>query len=164
MEPTGTTVALAATAAFLGSWVGERALLWWRPGAYFALCAPLGGELASMPEAPPESGETKSVLWERRGDRVLFWADGRTRTVPGGLHGVVDLTPTDGSVGLTARWAPPITPLVAALWLAGIGIARGEWFTIPVALLLVLSISVLYRQAARTVVAELRAAWVAARS
>ncbi len=58
-------------------------------------------------------------------------------------------------------WAPPWSPLLAALWLAGIGAVRGEaWLTVPIAAVMVLGVVLLYRQVALRVAAELRWGWV----
>jgi hypothetical protein len=92
---------------------------------------------------------------------VHFWADPGERAAPMGLHGVVVLAQGRQGVELEVRWAPPWTPLFAALWLAGLGAARGEGSTtIPIACCIAVGLFVVYFERARRIAAELRWSFV----
>jgi hypothetical protein len=75
---------------------------------------------------------------------------------------VVLLGSTARGVELDVRWAPPLTPILAAVWLAALGGWRGEAsLTVPIALAIVIGVGVLYWDRARRVAAELRLAFAA---
>ena len=164
MEPGNIELALFAAVAFLGGLVLEtRVLLRWRTDWYFAVSLPLGADLVPIPEAPAGEGRTRSVRWEvSRPGLVRFWASPDERRAPSGLHGVVQLMPAvGGGYGLSVRWAPPFVPLLAALWLAFLGAARGEAaVTVPIALMITAAILVVYGDRARRIAQELRYAFV----
>ncbi len=151
---------VAAMAAFtlLGGLLGERALLRWRPRAYFRVGFPLGMEPVPIPAVPVAiKGKTSQVHWERDGDEIIYWAEATERKAPMGLHGQVTLVRTTRNVHLDVIWAPPWTPMIAAIWLAGLGAARGEAaLTAPISIVLVVGLLVLYRQSAVQIAAELR--------
>ena len=155
-------LALFAALAFLGGLVLEtRVLLRWRTDAYFLVTLPLGASLVPIRAAPQGRGRTPSVLWEvARPGLVRFWASPDERRAPSGLHGIVWLVPGAGGVGLDVRWAPPWSPLFAALWLALLGVARGEGqLTVPIAAMITGALAFIYWDRARRVAAELRFAF-----
>lgn len=157
------TLALASALLFLGGLVLEtRVLLRWRMNWYFLPGVPLGIRPVPIASPPNGDGRTASVRWEVTSPTMVrFWADPNERVTPSGFHGVVVLTPTRKGVELDVRWAPPWTPLFAAIWLAGLGIARDEAsLTVPIAVMLVLGVFVLYGSRARPIAAELRWAFV----
>lgn len=157
--------ALFAAILFIGGLVVEtRVLLHWRPSWYFAATLPLGATLIPIPMLPTGEGRTPSVRWDASEPGVVkFWADPLERRAPSGLHGLVVLHPrTDGQVELTVRWAPPWVPLAAALWLAFLGMARGEaQLTVPIALMIGTAILFVYGDRSRRIAQELRASFVA---
>jgi hypothetical protein len=153
----GLTVAVAAV--LVGGTLLE--LLWvrWRFATYFRLAVPLGATLVPLARPPTlEEGSTHSLGFERTDPGTyLFWADRRKRRAPTLLHGVVTLQPEGRRCALTVHWAPPWTPLVAALWLMVLGVVRGEaQVTVPIGALMVFGIVVLYLQGARQAATELR--------
>lgn len=164
MEEGAIELALLAAVLFLGGLVLEtRVLLQWRANWYFAAALPLGAVLVPIPRLPTGEGRTPSVRWEAaEPGLVRFWADPSERRAPSGLHGVVLLHPrTDGMVELTVRWAPPWVPLLAALWLAMLGLARGEGqLTVPLAAMIAAAILFVYGERSRRVAAELRHSFV----
>lgn len=163
MDPSSLGLALAAGLVFLGGMVLEtRVLLRLRPDWYFLPGLPIGARLVPIARPPEGSGRTPSVRWEvAKPHLVRFWADPSERVTPSGLHGVVVLAQGRSGVELDVRWSPPWTPLVAALWLAVLGTARGEGHvTVPIAVAIVLAIGVLYAERARRIAAELRWAFV----
>ncbi len=152
-------VALIAALALVGGLVLEtRVLLRWRTDAWFTASFPLGLQLVPIPTAPKGQGRTASVKWEvSRPGLVRWWADPDERRAPSGLRGVVWLVPTARGVLLDVRWAPPLSPLLAALWLAFLGVARGEaQLTVPIALAMVVGLGVVYWDRSRRIAAELR--------
>ena len=159
-------LALGSALMLIGGMVFERFLLTrfrWTP--YFTAGFPLFPELVPIPKAPEGSGETATVSWEvvgEDGDLVRFWADPDKRTAPSGLRGAIRLYQAgNGHVGLAVRWSPPWTLLIAAGWLVALGIARQEpQITVPIAVVWVLGVMVIYRQAAVRAAAELRWAFV----
>ncbi|MEZ4239312.1 MAG: hypothetical protein R3F59_24790 [Myxococcota bacterium] len=65
-------------------------------------------------------------------------------------------------VELDVRWAPPWTPVLAACWLAGLGVVRGEAsLTVPIAVGIVVALLAVYGERAHRVAAELRWSFVA---
>jgi hypothetical protein len=155
---TGIGLAVFAAVAFLGGLALERRLLGVRPRGYFAVGFPIVPPLVPLPQLPERtSGRTETVRWERHDDTVLFWADPDDRTAPVGLHGVVLLDRTVRDVHLTVRWSPPWSPLLAAVWLMGLGAVRGEpWLTVPVGLVMIVGIWFVYRSFAMRAAAEVR--------
>ncbi len=135
-----------------------------RPAWYLGIGVPLGEQLVPISQLPEGEGETATVAWEVRELQVFFWAAARGRRVPFGLHGVVSLQPrSDGRVGLDVRWSPPWVALVAILWLAFLGVMRGEaYIGAPVSAILLVAILLVYRQAAVRAAAELRYAFTSA--
>ena len=164
METGSLQLALFAAVTFLGGLVLEtRVLLRLRTRWYFSLGIPLAGTLVPVPRAPEGKGRTASVQWEvAEPGLVRFWANPDERKAPSGLHGIVQLVPTvGGGYGLSVRWAPPWIPLLAALWLALLGAARGEAaLTVPIAVLIVAAILFVYGERARRVAHELRQAFL----
>ncbi|TVQ87070.1 MAG: hypothetical protein EA397_19150 [Deltaproteobacteria bacterium] len=155
-------------AAFIGAvaiigLLVERFLLGRGFRPYDLLGFPLGEELQPL-SAPPEGrGQTASVdyrVLEREG-RAIFWAQPGARRAPMGLHGCVVFLRSTRGVHMHVRWAPPWTLLVALLWFAGLGIARGQGFlSVPIALVLAMVIGLSYRNAALRAARELRWAFV----
>lgn len=163
MEAGQLSVALFAAVVFVAGLVIEtRVLLQWRADWYFLPGFPLGLRLVPIPRAPEGSGRTASVRWEVSAPNLVrFWADPSERAAPSGMHGVVVLAQGRQGIELDFRWAPPWTPLLAALWLAVLGIARGEGqTTVPIAVAIAVGIGVVYFERARRVAAELRWAFV----
>lgn len=162
-EPGSLRLALGAALLLIGALVVEtRVLLRWRSDRWFALAFPLGLRLVPIPTAPTGSGRTASVRWEvGRPGVVRFWADPDERVAPTGLRGVVYLARGRAGIELDVRWAPPLSPLVAAAWLAGLGVVRGEAaVTVPIAVMMVAGVGLLYWDRARRVAAELRWAFL----
>lgn len=168
MEPGSLGLALAAAFGLAGGlWFETRYLLGRRSDGYFLVGFPLGGRMVPIPHAPEGSGQTASVRWEvssARGDApnlVRFWADPGARTAPTGLHGVVILARGLSGVELEVRWAPPWTPILAAVWLFALGVTRGEAaLTGSIAIAMVVGILVLYGERARRAAVELRWAFL----
>ncbi|MFT6145230.1 MAG: hypothetical protein ACJAZO_005043 [Myxococcota bacterium] len=135
-----------------------------RPAWYLGIGVPLGEHLVPIDKVPEGTGETATVAWEARDLRVYFWASARGRRVPFGLHGVVSLQRrVDGRVDLDVRWSPPWVALVAILWLAVLGVLRGEsYIGAPISAILLVAILLVYRQAAIRAAAELRFALISA--
>ncbi|MFT7519859.1 MAG: hypothetical protein ACI9MC_002003 [Kiritimatiellia bacterium] len=155
------TQLLIAGGLCIGGLVLERILLQiqWKP--YFLFGLPLWMELVSVPNMPEGEGETASVNWVAEPGLVRFWSQPGRRGSPMGLHGVVQADGPAGDVRLNVRWAPPWTPLLAMVWFAGLGVARGQGhLTLPVAALLCAGILVGYRLVAVRAAAELRWAFV----
>jgi hypothetical protein len=142
----------------------ERALLRWRRDPWFLT----GFRLAPPPvpiARPPEGrGETATVAWEvseRDPTLVRFWARPGAPGSLGGLHGAVRFVPERDRVRLEVVWAPPWSPVVAALWLGILGAARGEGLLmVPLAVVMIVGLVAIFRGGARRAAAELRWAWV----
>lgn len=162
MEDPPLQLAVLTALALIGGIVLERLLLTrWRWTPYFTAGLPVLPRPVSIPSAPRGQGKTASVRWEVAGDLVRFWADPADRTAPSGLHGAIRLHERAGRVDLAARWSPPWTYLLAAVWLVVLGAARGELvLTLPIATLLVVGIFVAYRHFALRAVKELRWAFL----
>ncbi|MBT3217547.1 MAG: hypothetical protein HN348_00515 [Proteobacteria bacterium] len=161
MDQGSLTLAVVAAVLFLGGLFVERQLLRWRHNWYFSAGFPVFPELLPIPRAPEGSGETSTVSWEVVDGLVRFWADPAARKAPSGLHGAIRLILGPKEVRLVVRWSPPWSPLLAAGWLAGLGLVRGEgYFTVPIAAMIVLAVLFVYRQAAVRAARELRWAWV----
>jgi hypothetical protein len=158
-------LALVAAVLFLGGLLLERAFLSFRwPLAYFVAGFALFPELVPIPVAPKaEAGRTATVQWERRDDLVLYWAVPGAKESPMGLHGAVRLWRGPRGVHLIVRWSPPWSPLLAAAWLGGLGIARQDYWAVPVAVMLVIAVLYGYRMYAVRAAAELRWAFVSGR-
>lgn len=157
------TLAVLSAILFLGGlFLETRVLFRWRANWYFTVGLPLGARPVPISAPPRGEGRTASVRWEVASPTMVrYWADPNERAAPSGMHGVVFLTPSRKGVELDVRWAPPWTPLLAAVWLAGLGIAREEvQLTLPIAASVVLGIFILYGSRARQVAAELRWAFV----
>lgn len=158
---------LLVAVAFLGGLLLEgRVLLRWRSDLYFQVALPLGASLVPIPHAPEGQGRTPSVRWEvSRPGLIRFWADPDERSAPSGLHGVVRLVPTPRGVALEVWWAPPWAPVLAAVWLMCLGIARGEArLTVPIGLMILGGILIVYGDRARRVAKELRFSFVGERT
>lgn len=163
MEPGQLYLAILAAFLFLGGLVFEtRVLLRWRSDWYFLPGIPIAGRLVPIPHPPEGAGRTASVRWEVGAPNLVrFWADPAERVAPSGLHGVVVLVQGRRGVELVLRWAPPWTPLFAAVWLAALGVVRGEGaMTVPIAVAIAVGILVVYGERAQRVAAELRWAFV----
>ncbi|MEQ1507767.1 MAG: hypothetical protein ABMB14_36400, partial [Myxococcota bacterium] len=64
-------------------------------------------------------------------------------------------------IELDVRWSPPWTPMLALLWFAVLGIARGEGLlTVSIAVGMALAVWWLYAERAQRAAAELRWAFV----
>jgi hypothetical protein len=148
-------VALSAVAERV--WVALR----WQP--YFAAGIPLAEDPLPIARKPTESaGAVAGVRWERVPGReaARWWADPERRIFPGGLHGIVYFGASGRGIQLVVRWSPPWTPIVAFLWLAGVGAADGQgWMTVPLAVLLTFGLAGLYRREAARAAAALRYGW-----
>ena len=158
-------LALGSALTLIGGMVVERFLITryrWTP--YFTTGFPLIPELVPIPKAPEGQGKTATVNWEVVGDGqiVRFWADPDQRSAPSGLRGAIHLYRAGaGQVGLSVRWSPPWTLLLAAGWLVMLGVVRHEpQITFPIATVWVLGVLLVYRQAAVRAAAELRWAFV----
>jgi hypothetical protein len=161
----GLGIALVAAGVLFGGLLLERILLTWPWLPYYRLSFPLGRALLPVPEAPKGEGQTPSVRWAiaDAGDRrvVRFWAEPGSRRAPMGLHGLVHMRRMRGQVALDVAWAPPWSPVFAALWLLFLGLFRGDgWVTVPVGSMMVLGIAVLYWRSAMLAARELRWAFV----
>ena len=78
-----------------------------------------------------------------------------------GLHGVVCLVPSARGLRLAVRWSPPWSPVLACLWVAGLGVARGDGLLmLPTALVILGVITYVYRSYALTAAAQMRWHWV----
>lgn len=159
------TMALLAAVLFLGGLMVERVLLSLRPGWYFEVGLIMSPPLVPLPRLPEGGGSTATVSWEAQDDVARFWSEPGARRAPMGLHGSVRfLRTTRGDWQPEVRWAPPWSPVLAALWLAGLGAVRGEaWLTVPIALAMVAGVFFLYRSSALRAAAELRWHWVSGR-
>jgi len=134
----------------------------WLP--YFRVALPLGAQLVPLPKPPTvEEGRTAGLGFRRlQPTRYAFWSDRDARSSPTLLHGMVDLVPARQGVALHVTWAPPWTPVVAALWLIVLGIVRGEaQLTVPIGTMMVAGMGILYLKGARSAARELR--WALAR-
>ena len=159
MEEGSLTLALASALVLIGGLVLEtRVLLAYRTDLYFLASLPMMRMLVPIPEVPKGQGRTPSVLWEvTSSGMVRYWASPKERKAPSGLRGVVHFVPTTAGWALAVRWAPPWSPILAALWLAVLGIARDEaQLTVPIALMMVAAILFVYGQRAQAVAQELR--------
>lgn len=122
-------LAVAAALVFSASLGLEAAALRWRRTPWFAFGFPLGHELVPLPARPEGEGRTRALRWEvaEGGAIVRWWADPEAGLAPRGLHGLVRMRPEPpGRVHLEVWWAPAWTPLLAAVWLVGVGASRGE--------------------------------------
>lgn len=155
----GLLTAVFAMGLLFGGLLLERALLWLRWGPYFWLTLPLGRGLAPVPRAPSGSGSTSTVDWMvAPGGDVRWW--GTSSKAPMGLHGRVRVGGMFGSHSLEIRWAPPWTMWIAAVWLIGLGLVRGEGrLTVPIGAMMILGIGLVYWRAAAVAGRELRADW-----
>lgn len=155
-------VAALAAVLLLGGLLAERGLIAWRWMPYFALGFPIAPPLVPLPRMPDvESGRTASVRFDRVDNVVRFWSDPADRTAPMGLRGTLTLLPTVRNIVIDFRWAPPFSPLLAAVWLGGLGVSRGEGhLTVPIACVMIGGVLLLYWQFALRVAAELRWALV----
>jgi len=157
-----TMVALVAAVA-IGGLLVERVLLTSGLLAYFRLGMPLGEELVPVPFEPRGSGRTASVRWKVEPDAgcVRFWSQPGDRAAPMGLHGLVGLVRGPKGIHLPVRWCPPLTPFAALTWFGALGVVQGQaHVTVPVALLLMVVLLLLYRQAALRAARELRWSFV----
>lgn len=152
-------LALAVAVAFLGGFLFEtRFLLRRRSDWYFLPGFPLRPPLVPIPRVPEGSGRTTTVRWERSAPNLVrFWADPSDRVGLAGLHGVVVLAQGRRGIELELRWAPPWTPMFAALWLAGLGLVRGEGpLTVTIGVVICGGMLLVYAERARRAAAELR--------
>ncbi len=157
--------AMMAAVLFLGGLLVERILLAMRPRWYFQVGLLLSPPLVSLPYLPEGQGRTATISWEAEEELARFWSEPGARRAPMGLHGSVRFLRTRrGDWQPEVRWSPPWSPVLAALWLVGLGAARGEaWLTLPIALAMVAGVFVLYRRSALRAAAELRWRWVSGR-
>lgn len=128
---------------------------------YLAAGLPLARELVPIPKPPEGEGSTASVAWVADEDGVVRWWANGSREGLTGLHGVVRCVRGRHGVSLLVRWSPPWSPLLAAVGLAGFGVARGlPQVTIPVGLAMVGGLFFVYHQGAVRAAAELRWSFV----
>jgi hypothetical protein len=163
MEQGSLSLALFAAALLLGGLLLEtRVLMRWRKDWYFAAGLPLGAQLVPIQKAPVGSGRTATVHWEvSQPHLVRFWSEPGQRQAPMGLHGIVLLAQGRRGIEMEVRWAPPWSAVLAACWLAGLGIVRGEgMLTVPIATLILVGLVIVYGERARRAAAELRWAFV----
>lgn len=153
---------LAIALGFVVGLVVERLLLRWRWDPYFRVGLVLMPEPLPIPRAPEGRGSTQTVEWEVvAADRVRFWAAPGSRQAPMGLHGTVQLVQTPRGLRLAVRWSPPWSPVLACVWVAGLGVARGDGLVLlPTALVILGVIAYVYRQYALTGAAQMRWQWV----
>lgn len=138
----------------------ERVLLSWRWSPYYVVGFPIEPPLVPVRTPPRGAGRTATVRWEVDGPLVRFWADPSARAAPWGLHGGVHLRPSSRGIVLEVRWSPPWTPLIAVGLLPAIGAARGmPLLATTVAVVVGVSLLLVYRAAAIQAAAELRWAW-----
>ncbi len=161
----GLGIALLAAGVLFGGLLLERILLTrgWMP--YYRIGFPLGRAPLPVANPPTGDGKTASVCWivDASGPHhvVRYWAEPGSRRAPMGLHGLVHLRRARGQVALDVTWAPPWSPVFAALWLVFLGLFRGDgWVTVPVGSMMVLGIAVLYWRSAVLAARELRWAFV----
>lgn len=159
------SLGLALVVAFVlvtGLGFETRYLLARRSDWYFLAGLPLGSQLVPIPRPPEGGGETATVRWEVSAPNLVrFWADPGRRTAPTGLHGVVILAQGRRGIELDVRWAPPWSPMFAALWFVSLGIVRGEaHFAVPIAVTMVVGMLFVYRERARRAAVELRWAFL----
>lgn len=133
--------------------------------AFYRLGFPLGRDLVPLPDCPPDEGTVGPLRWHTTPDRdaVHWWVDSRRgATLPGGLHGRIDLKQDrTRRIHLDVTWAPWWPPYVMCLWLWGFGASIGEgWFAGPMAILLMAPVTWLYWLGAQRAAADLRAAFV----
>lgn len=156
-------LALGVAFALLGGLMLEtRVLTRFRRDWYFALALPLALQLVPIPKPPEGSGRTATVCWERSAPHIVrFWADPSARAAPMGLRGIVMMAQSSRGIALEVWWAPPLSALVAPLWLALLGLMRGEGaITVPLAAAILAGILWLYRERAKVAAAELRWAFL----
>lgn len=157
-------VAAFAALALIGGLLLEKLLIRLRFTPYFKAGFPLVSELVPLPATPEEGeeGRTASVQWDAPGGGLVrFWTASGAGTAPMLLHGALRLRQTPRGFSVAVRWSPPWSPLLAAGWLALLGIARGEaHVTGPISAVMVLGVLALYLQAARRAARELRWALV----
>lgn len=156
IDPGGLRSALAALIVLLVAMLGERLAIGSGFAPYFALSLPLPEEplpLVRVPEATEGVGPT--LGWSRDGLTVRWWVE--TRGAPRGLHGTARLEPSARGVRVHVRWFPAWPPLVAAVWMAGLGAWRGELpLAGSIALAIVVGVFVLHRPFAARAATELR--------
>lgn len=164
MEEGSLVLATIAALLFVGGMTFEtRVLPRWRQDAYFLVGFPLGQRLVPLPRAPKaDEGRTASVVWDRRTPNVVrWWSEPGARKVPTGLHGSVVLAQSRRGVELQFRWSPPWTALLGPVWLAALGVARGEAaVALPLGAVLLVGVLVGYGTSADRVAAELRWSFV----
>ncbi len=145
------------------SGLAERGWLALRWQPYFAAGFPLRREPLALARIPHEAtGEASGLRWEKvpGHDAARWWADPQQRRFLSGLHGIVWFGPSKRSVELAVRWSPPWTPLLAMVWLAGVGAADGQaWLSGPLAAVLSMVLMILYQREASRAAAILRYAW-----
>jgi len=126
----------------------------WVP--YFRCGVPVWGPVRSEVRPPAESGRNDWLHWQNlESGEVIFWADTRTRRTPAGLHGVWKIVPTENGEEVRACWAPPWTPVLAALWLVGLGAMRGDAvMTLTIAAGLIGTLGAVYGHMARRAIAS----------
>ena len=159
LDEGSTGLALAVLAVLVGGTLLE--LLWVRArwAFYYRAALPLGAELVPLASVPTVAEGRTNALGFRRvaDDAYVFWADRDARHLPTLLHGMVQLVPLRSGCALKLTWAPPWTPVIAALWLIALGVVRGEaQVTVPIGSAMVLAMGVLYLRGARLAAAELR--------
>jgi len=142
---------LVGVALLLG--FGLEGLLLARGAAwYYAAGLPLGRSPVpfSRPGRGADEGAHGGLRYRRIAPAmVAFWADRGDRRLPTMLHGLAIERLQGDRVSLDVRWAPPITPVIAAGWLILLGLARGEGqITVPIGALMIGALVVLYHRGA----------------
>jgi hypothetical protein len=126
----------------------------WPP--YFRCGVAVWGPIRPEVRPPSEPGRNEWLHWQPLDSgEVIFWADARTRRSPSGLHGVWKLVPTEHGEEARAYWAPPWTPMFAAIWLVGLGATRGDAvMTATIAFGLIGTLGAVYGHMARRAIAS----------
>ena len=151
---------MAAAALLAGFVLETRVLPTVAVPVYHDLGLPLGVELPPIAARPTGEGDTASVRWQARDDRVQFTARPGERRVPAGLHGVVRFRETDRGQAMAVSWSPPWTFAGALVGAAVIATGRGEAaLMVPVLVLLGGAVGAAYWTQARRVAIELRMAF-----
>ena len=126
----------------------------WAP--YFRVGVSVWGSVRRDVQPPSEAGRNQWLHWQTlKSGEVIFWADARTRRTPAGLHGVWKLVSTTHGEEVRACWAPPWTPVLAAIWLMGLGAMRGDVvMTATIAFALIGTLGAVYGHMAQRAIAS----------
>ena len=97
------------------------------PWAYFRIAVPLGQQILPLTGLPEGKGSASGIGWEAvpEKQRSRYWTE-RGGYFPFGLHGWARFRRYGSKVQVEMFWAPPLTAVLAILWLVGVAIARGD--------------------------------------